>query len=58
MVRVHKAVDRKRKERQIKKKKASAIRRRLAAVDENEVVAMAEPKEQNMASTDAEMNLL
>lgn len=44
VLRVHKAVERKRKERTAKKKKASLHRRRLAATEENELVEMAKPQ--------------
>ena len=58
VLRVHKAVERKRKERSINKKKASNIRRKLQASHENEVVEMAEPTEHLGTATDTEMGLL
>lgn len=58
VLRVHKAVERKRKERTAKKKKASLHRRRLAANDENEIVEMARPQEPEGNVSAAEMGLL
>ncbi len=58
VVRVHKAVERKRQERQQKKKKASSIRKRLAAAEENEIVEMADPQVHEGNPIDTEMDLM
>lgn len=58
VLRVHKAVERKRKERTANKKKAALHRRRLAATEENEIVEMAKPQEQAGNVTQTELGLL
>ena len=58
VLRVHKAVERKRKDRAVNKKKAALHRRRLAANDENEIVEMGKPQEEAGNVSASELGLL